>query len=148
MDGYINCDLFNPKAQEKWDAAKLPVADGAVDEIHSSHLIEHFHFYHGQDVIREWIRALRSGGTLVIETPNFQASCEKFIKLPPEQQHTMFGHFFAKPWLPGEVHMFLYTPAHMMWTLKELGMINILQVPALRYPEDQDQNMKFTCQKP
>jgi SAM-dependent methyltransferase len=49
----------------------LPYADGAVDAIHASHILEHFP--HGQvaDVVAEWVRVLRPGGTLHIAVPDF-----------------------------------------------------------------------------
>jgi len=48
------------------------LADGAMDWIYSSHLLEDFHYFELSSVLREWRRVLKSGGLLVTNCPDQQ----------------------------------------------------------------------------
>lgn len=50
--------------------ARLPVEDGAVDAIYSSHFLEHVYLTEAQDVLRECHRVLRPGGILRLALPD------------------------------------------------------------------------------
>jgi len=53
------------------DARKLPLNDESVEEIFSSHVIEHFSWREVKDVLIEWLRVLKKGGKLEMITPDF-----------------------------------------------------------------------------
>lgn len=57
----------------------LPYADGTVDEIRASHVLEHFP--HGQiaAVLADWVRALKPGGRLRVAVPDFAQIAERYI---------------------------------------------------------------------
>lgn len=118
LAGYTNCDLYSDKADRKIDCSRLPdYNDNSVDEIYACHLIEHFDFKEGQEVLKEWHRVLKPGGKLILETPDFLASCRRFVEGTEEQRVQLYGHFFAWPWQPGQCHKFLYTETQLTWTL-------------------------------
>ena len=48
------------------DARMLPFRDEAFDHIYSSHLLEHFSHREVKNVLVEWVRVLKTGGTLEI----------------------------------------------------------------------------------
>ena len=153
LPGYINCDMYDPAAEVHCDARKLPFETDSIDEIYTSHLVEHFDFQEAWNVLREWIRVLRPGGTLILETPNLYTSCKRFAEFyeTGNQQGciSMYSHFFSEPWTnPGQVHKFIYTPLQLRWTLEQLGMQNIRQETATRYIGREDICMKFLCEKP
>lgn len=147
LDGYINCDLYNPKAEIKCDVKNLPFEDNTFEYIFASHIIEHFDFYEAFDVLKEWYRVLKPGGVIHIETPDLYNTCQKFIKLSPENQIELYGHFFATPWIEGQVHKFLYTEIQLNWTLEMCGFINIKKVTALRYINNEDINLGMEASK-
>ena len=129
IPGYIACDLYEEGADMKFDAAELPFADNMVDEIRAYHLIEHFTFNNAFKVLREWHRALKPGGILVMETPDLFHTCKKFTESGIDDQIKLYGHFFAWPDLsPGQVHYFLYTESQMMWTLSGCGFSSAVRV--------------------
>ena len=57
----------------------LPDADGSVDEIRASHVLEHFPHGEVAAVIADWVRALKPGGTLKIAVPDLKAIAEQYL---------------------------------------------------------------------
>ena len=53
------------------DIFPLPYADGSVDEIRASHVLEHFPHGRLAEVLADWVRALRPGGVLRLAVPDF-----------------------------------------------------------------------------
>jgi GT2 family glycosyltransferase/SAM-dependent methyltransferase len=116
-EGYINVDLYAPedaKCDVRFDVMSLPYPDNSVDEIKAFHIIEHFHFFEIDKVLKEWYRVLKPGGRLWLETPDFLETCRSFVEGSPvmpleEWRVLLYGHFFAHPWVPGQTHKFLFT---------------------------------------
>ena len=133
LDGYLNCDMFNPQASLTCNALKLPFKDNSIEEICSYHLIEHFDFRQGFELLNEWCRVLRQGGAVLIECPNFDALCRKYIELPPEEKFHVYQGMFGMPWYEGMGHKFVYSPDQLAWHLSQCGYENIAQSPQQRF---------------
>lgn len=148
LDGYINCDLYNQEAQIKCDVRNLPFEDNSVEEVYASHLIEHFDFHEAFKVLMEWKRVLKPDGLIVLETPDFLGCCKRFVESNEQQRVGLYGFFFAKAWMPGEIHKFLYTETQLSWTLRQVGFRDIERRPAVRYSErGQDICLKMVGRK-
>jgi len=149
IPGYTNVDLV---AHENVDivanAISLPQEDNSVDEILSSHLIEHFHFHDGLKALKEWFRVLKPGGKLIIECPDLEAFCRNFLKLSEEERPRYYVQLFGYPWEDGQSHKFGYTHSQIIWSLQTCGFHNIKELPAWRYMDIVDWCMKFECEKP
>jgi len=128
LEGYVNCDLYGDKADMIFDAATIPFPDNSINEIRAYHLIEHFNFMEGLQVLKEWFRVLKPEGKLVLETPDLLNTCDQFVKSTENERIILYGHFFAWPWIPGQAHYFLYTESQMNWSLEEIGFKNIKRV--------------------
>ncbi|MEK7549176.1 MAG: methyltransferase domain-containing protein, partial [Patescibacteria group bacterium] len=133
LKGFINIDLYSDKAQLKCNGKYLPFKDNSIDEIYASHLIEHFDFKEGFDVLKEWLRVLKVEGKLIIETPDLLESAKKFIEANEQERINFYSHFFSEPWIDGQWHKFLYTYTQLKWTLEQVGFRSIEKIPALRY---------------
>ena len=145
---WINVDLYNPKADMKMDVRKLTFVDNYVDEMYSSHVIEHFDFHEGVAVLKEWHRALKPGGKLSIECPDLMLSCKKFISCSEDERiNNLYPHFFGMPWLPGGAHLFMYTEQQLRWVLDKTGFKNIVREPALRYIGKEDICLRLSAIK-
>jgi len=127
-DGYINIDLYNDKANIKSNVNKLNYADRSVDEIYSSHVIEHFHFREGRDVLKEWYRVLKDGGIMYIETPDFANSCKRFYEANEDMRYSLYSHFFSEAWDEGQQHLFLYTESELKKGMSEAGFKSIERI--------------------
>jgi len=154
LEGYINCDMDSAGADMLFDAAVIPFPDNSVDEIRAYHLIEHFPFQKGLLVLKEWFRALKPNGRLVMETPDLLNTCKKFVEVDEQTRIVLYGHFFAWPDLsPWQTHYFLFTETQMRWSLESIGFKTVQRVPpdsiyARCNPSWQDLYMKVEAYKP
>jgi len=136
-EGYINVDLYAPedaKCDVRFDVIKLPYPDNSVDEIKAFHIIEHFHFFEIEQVLKEWYRVLKPGGRLWLETPDFLETCRSFVEGSPvmpleEWRVLLYGHFFAHPWVPGQTHKFLFTEEQLRTNLGWAGFKKVKRLP-------------------
>jgi SAM-dependent methyltransferase len=137
-DGFVNIDLYPPEGFEdkvvKMDVRKLDYPDNSVDEIYALHIIEHFNFREATEVLKEWQRVLKPGGRLYIETPDLLATCKLFVESNEQDRISLYGQLFAKPWIPGDAHYFLFTETQIYTTLVDwLGFVRFQRLPAMRY---------------
>ncbi len=85
IPGYTNIDFDDPTADLKADVSALPLENDSVDKILAYHILEHFrsgtyepHLSNplnpktALEVLTEWKRVLKVGGTLEIKVPDFE----------------------------------------------------------------------------
>lgn len=160
LPGYINVDIVEARAGFRPDVISdirdLSCFDtDYADEVLAVHVIEHFWRWEVEDVVREWVRVLKPGGTLVLECPNLQSACEAFLANPDagasadqRGQRTMWVFYGDPQWKdPLMVHRWGYTPASLSAMLRGLGLQSVRQEPAqykLREPRD----MRIVAVKP
>ena len=65
LDGWENYDIKTGQP-----CFPLAHADGTVDEIRASHVLEHLSFRDATAALRDWFRALKPGGRLWVAVPD------------------------------------------------------------------------------
>ena len=78
LEGYVNIDR-----KSGGQAYPLDYADGSVDEVRASHVLEHFSHRQTLDVLKDWIRVLKPGGRLRVAVPDFRWCVERFARGEP-----------------------------------------------------------------
>jgi len=73
IPGFVSIDAKNGD-----DAGRLPYPDGSVDEVYSSHCLEHIHHSKTFETVREWARVLKPGGRIRIAVPDYDRVLERF----------------------------------------------------------------------
>ena len=122
LDGYINVDKFNKKANIIADAMVLPFKNNSLDIVDTSHVIEHFGYYEGWECIKEWNRVLKIGGKLCIEAPELKSLCRRFIELVDVNEILdCCTLFFGLDFIPGQAHKFVYTEYQLKSTMEMFG---------------------------
>jgi SAM-dependent methyltransferase len=160
LAGYVNVDVAPSRAGKKPDVIcdlhRLEsFEDGAAEEILAVHVVEHFWRWEIVDVLREWARVLKPGGSMILECPNLLSACQQFLAGPeafsgpgPEGQRTMWVFYGDPRWRdPLMVHRWGYTPRSLARIMDEAGLVEIRQEPAqfkLREPRD----MRLVGRKP
>ncbi len=160
LPGYINVDVAESRLDRKPDVLcdlhKLtPFEDDSVDEILSVHVVEHFWRWEVVDILREWARVLKPGGTMILECPNLISACQELMQQQDaatgpgqEGQRTMWVLYGDPAWKdPLMIHRWAYTPRSLGQIMFEAGLVNLRQEPAqfkLRDPRD----MRVVGEKP
>lgn len=97
LPGYIGIDKYSSNADYKLDITEVELPDGCADEILASHVIEHIPQHRIIEVIKRWNNALKSGGKLILETPDLHELCKMFVSQSEEDRWLttmcMYGAF-------------------------------------------------------
>lgn len=87
------------------DAHKLQLPNDYANLVFSSEAIEHFSWRETSDIIKEWARILKPGGTMVIEAPDFCAAAKQLLTTDTLKNHlAMQQIFFAEQLNPHDFH--------------------------------------------
>lgn len=79
LEGYINIDKYNPKADIISDGSKLKYKDNSIDEIFTSHMVEHVFLVDFIEMLFEWKRILKDDGILTIRCPNHEVYIKNWL---------------------------------------------------------------------
>ena len=102
----------------------LPLPDGTVDFVYSSHFIEHLFRRDAERLLREAFRALKPGGMLRIAVPDLQYACSLYEA--GEREKMLEDYFFVS----GEDsyyarHKYMYDYSMLAAILEEAGFCEI-----------------------
>lgn len=106
FNGYVNIDFpitdhtvqTYSGADVNGNIAQLRIPYGSVDEIRNHHVFEHFDRQEALALLCNWHLALKVGGTLVIETPDFEESIKLFLLDSSQsysQKQAIMRHIFG-----------------------------------------------------
>jgi len=73
-------------------------ADGSVETIYASHVLEHVPYNREMmKTLREWLRVLKPGGTVMISVPDLDTLCRLFVhpQLTPENRFEVMRMMFG-----------------------------------------------------
>lgn len=71
-EGWLNVDAIDFPGAEVWNLTnRWPLEDGSVEEIHASHVIEHFGSQYRCWVMNESYRVLMPGGKMTVIVPHW-----------------------------------------------------------------------------
>jgi predicted SAM-dependent methyltransferase len=89
--------------------------DGSIEMIYASHVLEHFHYGVGDELmntLREWFRVLEPGGHLLISVPNLRTLCELYGRpdLGPEDRYHLMRIIFGGHTNEFDVHRVGFDP--------------------------------------
>lgn len=94
FDEWINHDgIANDHIDIVSEFGDIPLPDACVDYLECGDCIEHIQKWRKDEVLREWFRLLKIGGTLHLGTPNLHTAMTEYTV------QTIFGHKVASGWL-------------------------------------------------
>jgi predicted SAM-dependent methyltransferase len=138
---------FSPDVVYGDATRRLRFADGSVEAIYSSHMIEHLSRAHGRHFLAEARRVLRPGGRLRLATPDLGALVAEYSQAraaggesPAADEFMAALHLFhdADEGLVGRLisrnfsghwHQWLYDAESLSALLAEVGFTDIRRVP-------------------
>jgi predicted SAM-dependent methyltransferase len=122
IEGYVNVDVRAlPGVDVLADANRLPFEPGTLDEVASSHLVEHFREHHARTrLLPYWKSLLRPGGRLRIVCPNWAAMLERVHDGRMTLQEFKLVTFGWQDYEHDD-HFAMYTPETLRQMLADVG---------------------------
>lgn len=114
---------FEPRDGAKGDRLfPLPDADGSIDEIRASHVLEHFPHAQVPLVLKDWVRALKPGGVLKVAVPDFEVIAQAYLqgKALPVEGYVMGGQTDAR-----DFHQALFDEDELQGQMRDAGLVGI-----------------------
>lgn len=122
--GAVSPEGFMPRGNAHSQTAifPLPHSDNSVDEVRASHCLEHFPHQQVPEVLKDWARVLRPGGTLRIAVPDFGKIAENYLAGQPQitEGYVMGGQTDA-----ADFHKAIFDAAHLRKLLAGAGLMLI-----------------------
>lgn len=116
--GFLSVDPYT-KSDLPYSATDLPLADDSVDEVYSSHSLEHFSKHEVPKVLGEIYRVLRPAHIFTVEVPDFVYCVREWMKT----RDTGFNmdRVFGLQTDPGQAHKIGFTRDSLEGFLKGAG---------------------------
>lgn len=159
LPGYVNVDVVEARAGKSPDVIcdlhKLTCFDNDhADEIMAIHVVEHFWRWEIENILREWLRVLKPGGSMILECPNLLSACEALLATPeagsrPDKagQRSMWVFYGDPGWKdPLMIHRWGYTPYSLAQLMQSVGMVNVRQEAAV-YKLKEPRDMRLVGEK-
>lgn len=110
------------------DVFNLPFADGAVDLIYSSHLLEYFNREEGRYLLSCWHKKLKQGGELRLAVPDFEAISKLYVAKEYEVEQFL-GLLYGEMRMAGQniYHKTVYDYKSLCRVLASVGFTEIMQ---------------------
>lgn len=153
--GYIGVDMEGNAADVKHNLCEpLPFADGSVDEIYASHVVEHFSLWQIQRILQDWCRVLRVGGTFWGLVPDGVRVAQEYLKAVRRNDRykrmvflaNMHGGWTNNEFIGyGEVHHAMYDMEFLKETLSRGGFHPVWIEPRTFGPDNHA--LLFVCRK-
>jgi len=114
----------------------IPFPDGGVDQIYSSHLLEHFYYPDMRNLLLECYRVLKLGGIFKVAVPNMRIYIDAYVKedkfeIPEQSIYRPAFHFFSKidyvnymAYLDG-IHRFMFDEENLPRIIADVGFKNV-----------------------
>ena len=126
LPGFINVDFQEREGVVMHDLTKpLPWKD--CEEIHAYHLFEHFQRWESEDILKNWVSALKPGGLLVLELPCldkiislFSHHIQKKIPVGPWVIWGLYGDPSYKD--PAMCHRWCYSTSELRAMMQRAGL--------------------------
>jgi len=130
LEGYFHIDALDyPHVDHIGPVDDLAfIADGQVEHIYACHLLEHFGRVKHVEVLREWRRVLKKGGTLRIAVPDFAACAKLYVEgRLPNGLDSIRGLLMGGQKDEYDYHYIAFDKASLTKTLLEVGFSSVAE---------------------
>lgn len=146
LGGWFNTDI-SPEKEGVYHldvSEEFPFADNSFDYVFSEHVIEHFTYDQGIEILRQCYRVMRSGGKIRVVTPHI----DKIISLRNNKKTELQSRYIRwhiTNFFPGKPedaeifvinnafsgfgHRFLYDYETLSGSLMKAGFSDVIQTP-------------------
>jgi hypothetical protein len=134
IEGSINIDLYDSRADVMSPATDLPYDENEVDFIQSHHFIEHLTKTESMQAMIEWNRVLKPGGYVFISCPDLIACAQAFQNSADTVEvYEGFMRAIYGDERPGMAHKYGYCKQSLKRLLKNAGFNDVEVVTAFGF---------------
>jgi predicted SAM-dependent methyltransferase len=121
IPSFVHIDLMDyDHIDFKHSIDKLPMfEDNSVDLIYACHVLEHFKRNEIDDVLKEWFRVLKPGGTLRISVPGFEEIIAIYAKY--KDLNLVLGPLMGGQTYIYNFHYMAFDFSNLSKSLREVG---------------------------
>ncbi len=146
-DGYLHCDeRILPATNLVCRIETLPFAENSVESLLASHIIEHFPYAGIGDVLAEWHRVLKPGGSILIITPNLgyiaHGYTEGWMEYTEARNRLYGGQDYR-----GNFHYTMFDSTALRMALTDAGFRNAADVTANYERRKTPMSLYFNAEK-
>jgi GT2 family glycosyltransferase len=153
--GFLSVDLHDRRATIIMDATKIDFEENSVSEIMASHLFEHISPFKALDTLKLWNKVLKPGGRLVMEMPDMENLCKKFLESNTGQRYGVCTAIYgavntSDSGDPNEIsspHLYGWWPQSIADHLYNAGFIDIKFGKEI-WPHPEPPNLHVEATKP
>lgn len=145
-EGFIHCDIRKFEhvtlVCKAWELSSHMME---IDHIYSRHMLEHLTNFEADRTLRDWFKALKTGGTLEVIVPDMDFHCKQWLEADWDEetlkdktsqaQHSFAGFWGwqaeCDPWAKDynmsywDVHKSGYNQKRMELLLKRIGFVDV-----------------------
>lgn len=148
----MNVDLYAEESDFKCDLKRLEMPDNYASVAVAIHVIEHFYEWEAPAVLKEWMRVLEPGGSLVLELPCMDKVLHYITKVVAEKQQLIpafsWWAFYGDPRQKSVpmTHKWGYTKRMIKDLLESVGYVDVtITKPRYHFV---DRDMRVEARKP
>lgn len=111
--GYLSVDLHDRRANIIMDVTQLDFPENSVSEILAIHVFEHLNPYNAADILLRWKKILKPGGKLIMEMPDIEALCKRFVTANTGERYGILNAVYGSVNTTGEGDQSNITSPHL-----------------------------------
>jgi predicted SAM-dependent methyltransferase len=126
------------------DLAAFP--DDTFAEVYASHVLEHFDYKDEMiEVLREWRRVLKPGGTLYVSVPDLERLCRLYLQpgLKPAERYRVMRTMFGGHLDDYDYHMAGIDESYLGYCIQTAGFTEIRRVESFGLFQDDSEGELF-----
>lgn len=110
------------------DMRALGLPDNSVDEIFTSHAIDHFTRWEAVDMLWDWYRIIKPGGRVVIEAADFMRCILWLLHPKRTKRQAARNQFYGNQWdrLEHETHRYVWRARELVSVLRDIGFRRVV----------------------
>jgi len=149
-EGWTTVDIDREKDPDIVNAAQdlVDISDGSVDEIFSSHMIEHVEETEVVPMLKVWLRKLNAGGTLTVYVPDVEGPWRAYLSGDPDvpAERVLFAMIGADPIESKyQRHKTFFWPNRLKELVEQAGFSAVRTIPCR---EDRVMEFGLVAEKP
>jgi predicted SAM-dependent methyltransferase len=109
------------------DMTALDLPDNSIDEIFTSHTVDHFTRWVAIDMFKDWYRMIKPNGQVIIEVADFKRCVLWLLHPNREKRQAAINQFYGNQWdqIDFQTHRYVWSAHELATVLRNIGFQNV-----------------------